>query len=96
MSRPENPFLFGSHRLLEGRAEESLAQRPDNRSKLMIFGVSHCVKQDLPRKAGFAMKKRPPKTGSRVIFVKWFRHPKTGRIIYASQYGKKAFPIEID
>ncbi len=36
------------------------------------------------------------KTGSRVVFVKWFRHPKTGKIIYASKYGKKAFPITVD
>lgn len=29
------------------------------------------------------------------IFVKWFKHPKTGQIIYASDYGKKAFKIWI-
>ena len=27
------------------------------------------------------------------IFVKWFKHPKTGKILYASNYGKKAFKI---
>ena len=30
-----------------------------------------------------------------VIFVRWFRHPKTGRRIYASAFGKAAFPIRV-
>ncbi len=30
------------------------------------------------------------------IFRKYFRHPKTGRIIYASWYGKKAFKIWVN
>jgi len=33
----------------------------------------------------------PP--GYRLIFVRWYRHPKTGEIIHASRYGKKAFPL---
>ena len=30
------------------------------------------------------------------IFVRWFKHPKTGQILYASDYGKKAFKIWIN
>lgn len=30
------------------------------------------------------------------IFVKWFKHPKTGQTIYAADYGKKAFRIWIN
>lgn len=30
------------------------------------------------------------------IFVRWFKHPKTGQILYASNYGKKAFRIWIE
>jgi hypothetical protein len=30
-----------------------------------------------------------------VIFVKWYRHAKTGKIIHASAYGKKAFAIKV-
>ena len=30
------------------------------------------------------------------IFVKWFKHPKTGQVIYASDYGKKAFRIWVN
>ncbi|EKD80845.1 MAG: hypothetical protein ACD_39C02124G0011 [uncultured bacterium] len=29
------------------------------------------------------------------IFVRSFRHPKTGQIIRASSFGKKAFPIKV-
>lgn len=32
-----------------------------------------------------------PLEGYHWIARKWFRHPKTGRIIYASAYGKKCF-----
>ena len=32
----------------------------------------------------------------RYIFVKWFKHPKTGQVLYASDYGKKAFRIWVD
>jgi hypothetical protein len=31
-----------------------------------------------------------------VIFVRWFRHWKTGKIIRAEDYGKKAFAIPVD
>lgn len=34
-------------------------------------------------------------TKEEVIFVASFRHPKTGRIIYARDYGLKAFRIRI-
>lgn len=29
------------------------------------------------------------------IFVKSYKHPKTGKIMYASEYGKKAFRLLI-
>jgi len=32
----------------------------------------------------------------KVIYRPYFRHPKTGKTIWASQYGKKAFRIVID
>ncbi len=35
--------------------------------------------------------KAPP--GYRYIFRPWRRHPKTGKILYAWQYGLKAWPI---
>lgn len=30
------------------------------------------------------------------IFVKWYKHPKSGKIINASDYGKKAFRIWVE
>lgn len=30
-----------------------------------------------------------------VIFVKSFRHPKTGKVIRAADFGKSAFPIRV-
>jgi len=39
--------------------------------------------------------RRPPKKPRGVRFVKWFRHWRTGRIIRASDYGLKAFPIPV-
>lgn len=30
------------------------------------------------------------------IFVKSYKHPKTGRLMIASEYGKKAFRLWID
>ena len=32
----------------------------------------------------------------KVIYRPYYRHPKTGKIIYASQYGLRAFRIVID
>jgi hypothetical protein len=32
----------------------------------------------------------------KVIFRPWITNPKTGKKIFASTYGKKAFPIFID
>lgn len=31
----------------------------------------------------------------KVIFVKWFRHWRSGKIIYAEDYGKHAFAIRV-
>lgn len=36
------------------------------------------------------------KKNGRYIFVKWYKHSKTGKIINASDYGKKAFRIWIN
>lgn len=36
------------------------------------------------------------KKRGRYIFVTWYKHAKTGEIIYASDYGKKAFRIWIN
>ena len=30
------------------------------------------------------------------MFIRWFKHPKTGQIINASDYGKKAFRIWVN
>lgn len=52
------------------------------------------------RRATSSMEARPmastKKKGKGIKFVKWFRHPKTGKIIRASDYGLKAFPIPIE
>ena len=38
---------------------------------------------------------RPAAPGMRVIFVPWFRHKKSGKVIYAKNYGLKAFRFEV-
>ena len=40
-------------------------------------------------------KDSPEKSGVRVIYVKAFRHWRTGKIIHAGAFGKKAFRIEV-
>lgn len=37
-----------------------------------------------------------PVDNAEYIFVASFRHPKTGKRIYASQHGKKAFRIKVN
>ena len=39
------------------------------------------------------MAKRQAPQGESVRFVAWFRHPKTGRVVRASDFGLKGFPI---
>lgn len=34
-------------------------------------------------------------TDKKVIFVKWFRHWRTGKVIHAEDYGKQAFAIPV-
>jgi hypothetical protein len=44
-----------------------------------------------------AMKRKPPKpTGKRVIFRAWRRDPRTGDVLWARDYGLKAWPIPVD
>lgn len=41
------------------------------------------------------MKNKQAKEKGHYIFRPYFRHPKTGKIIYARTYGKKVFKIWI-
>lgn len=38
----------------------------------------------------------PPPPGKRLIFRPWKTDPKSGERIYASQFGKRAWPIIVD
>jgi hypothetical protein len=40
-----------------------------------------------------ARQPRPVRPGYRLIYVRSFRHARTGRIIRAEQYGKRAFAL---
>jgi hypothetical protein len=45
------------------------------------------------------MAKRPPKPpppGKKYVFRPWREDPRTGRILYAAQFGFKAWPILAD
>jgi hypothetical protein len=44
---------------------------------------------------GPAMRGKAKTQGGNVIFVAWFRHPATGKIIRAADFGLKGFPIRV-
>ena len=39
------------------------------------------------------MRKITPPDGYKVIFRPYYTHPKSGRVVWAKHYGRKAFPI---
>jgi len=42
-----------------------------------------------------AKNRRPVPAGYRLIFVRAFRHARTGKIIRAERYGKRAFALMV-
>lgn len=89
-------FLHWAHGLAGAEPEA-------HRSAALDMFANH--KPAAPVKANIALRERgqmantvhePLPPGKKMIFRPWRECPKTGKRIYASAYGKKAWPIIID